>query len=321
MAFDLVVFNKQVYTGLTETVDQKLDAFNEASNNALMLAPSSSNMGDYAMEASFKTISGLVRRRNVAASTAVTATNLAQLKKTSVKVAAGTPPIVFEPGQYRWILDSPERAAVIIADQLARAMLRDQLNTAINALVAAISTQTGAVNTITTTANIAALTSTAAKFGDRLASIAAWIVHSKVMNDIWQNALANSNQLFRFGDVAIMEDQFGRKFIMTDSPALMKAKSGDETADSYYTLGLVQQAALVEPNDDFDAVMVDGAGKENIQRTYQAEWSYNVGLYGYSWNTSTGGASPTDTALGTSANWSMVASSLKDTAGVMLKSA
>lgn len=134
MAFDLEVFNKQVYTGMTETVDQQLDAFNEASNNALVLAPSSSNMGDYAMEASFKAISGLVRRRNVAASTPVTATNLQQLKKTSVKVAAGTPPITFEPGQYRWILDSPERAAVIIADQLAKAMLRDQLNTAINAL-------------------------------------------------------------------------------------------------------------------------------------------------------------------------------------------
>ena len=140
MAFDLEIFNKQVYTGMTETVDQQLDAFNEASNNTLVLTPSSSNMGDYAMEASFKTISGLVRRRNAAnGSGSVTATNLQQLKKVSVKVAAGTPPITFEPSQYRWILESPERAAVIIGDQLAKAMLADQLNTAITGLVAAIS--------------------------------------------------------------------------------------------------------------------------------------------------------------------------------------
>lgn len=321
MAFDLVVFNKQVYTGLTETVDQQLDAFNAASNNAIMLAPSNSNMGDFALEASFKAISGLVRRRNAAASTAVTATNLQQLKKASVKVAAGTPPITFEPTQYRWILESPERAAVVIADQLARAMLQDQLNVAITGLVAAITAQTAVTHTVTTTATIASLTAAAAKFGDRSNSIAAWIVHSKVMNDVWQNALANSNQLFRWGDVTVREDQFGRRFIMTDSPALIKAKSGDETADTYISLGLVQQAALVEPNNDFDATMVDTTGKENIQRTYQAEWSYNLGLYGYSWNTTAGGASPTDTALGTGTNWTKIASSIKDTAGVALKSA
>lgn len=187
--------------------------------------------------------------------------------------------------------------------------------------MAAISGNSDAVTTITTTADIASLTGAAAKFGDRLSSIAAWVVHSKVMNDIWQSALSNSNQLFRFGDVAIMQDQFGRKFIMTDSPALINSNSGDEAADSYFSLGLVQQAALVEPNNDFDATMVDATGKENIQRTYQAEWSYNLGLYGYSWNTASGGASPTDTALGTSANWKQIASSIKDTAGVLLKSA
>lgn len=321
MAFDLVVFNKQVYTGLTETVDQQLDVFNAQSNNALMLAPSNSNMGDFALEASFKAISGLVRRRNAAATTAVTATNLQQLKKASVKVAAGTPPIVFEPGQYRWILEDPTRAAIVIGEQLAQAMLKDELNTAITALVAAIGAQTTLVNTISTTATLAALTGTAGKFGDRMNSIAAWIVHSKVMTDLYQNALTNSNQLFRFGDVAIREDQFGRRFIITDSPALVKAKAEGETADTYMTLGLVQQAALVEPNNDFDAAMVDTTGKENIQRTYQAEWSYNLGLYGYTWNTTAGGASPTDTALGTSTNWTKVATSDKDTAGVMLKSA
>ena len=313
MAFDLVVFNKQIYTGMTETVDQQLDAFNAASNNALVLAPSSSNMGDFAIEASFKAISGLVRRRNATASTAVASTNLQQLKKAAVKVAAGTPPIIFEPGQYRWIQESPETAAVVIGEQLAQGMLQDQLNTAVRSLVAAISGNSAAVHTITTTASIAALTSAAGKFGDRQSSIAAWIVHSKVMGDIWQAALQNSNQLFRFGDVAVMQDQFGRKFIITDSPALVND-------DTYYSLGLVQQAALVEPNNDFDATMVDSTGMENIQRTYQAEWSYNVGLYGYGWKTATGGASPTDTALGTSANWEQTASSVKDTAGVILAS-
>lgn len=319
MAFDLVKFNSQVYTAMTEVVDQQVNAFNEQSNNTLVLAPSNRNMGDFTIEASFKQISGLVRRRNVnSGTTAVTAVSLQQLKKASVKVAAGTPPVTFEPAQYRWILDSPEKAAIIIGEQLAQAMLQDELNSAIRALTAAISGQTALVNDITAattkTASIATLTGAAAKFGDRMSSIRAWIVHSKVMNDIWQAALANTQSLFKFGDVAIMQDQFGRRFIVTDSLALI---SGTD----YYTLGLVQQAAYVEPNNDFDAVMVDATGKENIQRTYQAEWSYNIGLLGYGWDTTaTGASSPTDTVLGTATSWTKTASSNKDTAGVMLKS-
>lgn len=327
MAFDLVKFNAQVYTAMTETVDQQVQAFNEVSNNALILAPSNANMGDFALQASFKLISGLVRRRDVNNGTdPVTPTRLQQLKAASVKVAAGTPPIVFEPAQYRWILESPELAAVVIGEQLASAMLQDQLNTAVRGLVAALSGNADVVSDITAagvkTPTIASLTGTAAKFGDRSASIAAWLMHSKTMNDIWQDALKNGQQLFRFGDVAVMADPFGRVFIMTDSPALMvPATSGDSASPaSYYTLGLVQQAALVEPNNDFDATMVDDTGYENIQRTYQAEWSYNLGLLGYTWDTATGGSSPTDAALGTSANWTKVVTSNKDTAGVLLKS-
>lgn len=327
MAFDLVKFNSYVYTAMTETVDQQVQAFNSASNNALMLAPSDSNVGDFALQASFKLISGLVRRRDVNNGTdPVTATRLQQLKAASVKVAAGTPPINFEPAQYRWILENPELAGVVIGEQLAAAMVQDQLNTAVRGLVAALSGNADVVSDITSatvkTPSISSMTAAAAKFGDRSSSIAAWILHSKTMNDIWQDALKNGSQLFRFGDVAVMQDQFGRRFIMTDSPALMvPATTGSSATPAYYyTLGLVPQAALVEPNNDFDATMVDGTGHQNIQRTYQAEWSYNLGLLGYTWNTSDGGSSPTDAALGTSTNWDKVVTSNKDTAGVLLKS-
>lgn len=327
MAFDLVKFNSYVYTAMTETVDQQVQAFNSASNNALMLAPSDSNVGDFALQASFKLISGLVRRRDVNNGTdPVTATRLQQLKAASVKVAAGTPPINFEPAQYRWILENPELASVVIGEQLAAAMVQDQLNTAVRGLVAALSGNADVVSDITSatvkTPSISSMTAAAAKFGDRSSSIAAWILHSKTMNDIWQDALKNGSQLFRFGDVAVMQDQFGRRFIMTDSPALMvPATTGESSTPAYYyTLGLVPQSALVEPNNDFDATMVDATGHQNIQRTYQAEWSYSLGLLGYTWNTSDGGSCPTDASLGTSTNWDKVVTSNKDTAGVLLKS-
>lgn len=323
MAFDLEKFNSQVYTALTETVDQQVDVFNAASEGTLVLAPSNANMGDFAIRASFQLISGLVRRRDANNGTDPIATaRLLQLKNASVKVAAGTPAITFEPAQYRWIQRNPDEFALTVGEQLAQATIQDQVNVAISGLVAAMSGNADVVHDITSatekTPTLASLTSAAMKFGDRATAIRAWILHSKSMGDIWQQGIKNGEQLFNYGNVAVQRDPFGRLYIMTDSPSLV-IPAQDSTPERYHILGLVSQAALVEPNNDFEATLVDKTGTENIQRTYQAEWSYNLGLLGYTWNTTTGGSSPTSVALGTSANWSKTVTSKKDTAGVLLK--
>lgn len=319
MAFDLEKFNAQVYTAATEIVDQQVELFNAASAGALVLSPSSNNVGDFSMKASFKGIANLVRRRDVNNGTGtVAATRLSQLKNVSVKVASGTKPIDFERAQFNWIKQNPALAASTIGTQLAAAMMQDQLNTAVRGLAAAIGAQASLVHDISAVADndkatFAGLTSAAGKFGDRSMDVRAWIMHSKPMTDLYLQSLANAERLFQYGTVSVMRDPFGRVFVVTDSPALV-------ATNKYTTLGLVEQAAMVEPNNDFDAVMVDSTGKENIQSTYQAEWSYNLGLLGYAWNTAAGGSAPSDTAIGTGANWTKIATSAKDTAGVALVS-
>jgi hypothetical protein len=57
---------------------------------------------------------------------------------------------------------------------------------------------------------------------------------------------------------------------------------------------------------------------ENIRRTLQSEWSFNLGIKGNGWISSEN--SPNLTALQTSANWGKSVTSVKNTAGVMLKS-
>lgn len=318
MAFDLEVFNRQVYTAATEVVDQQVELFNANSNGTIVLRPSNVNMGDFSMEASFKAISKLVRRRDVANGTnSVSAVRLGQLKNVSVKVASGTSPIEWERAQFAWIKQNQAKAAAAIGEQLAKAMLQDQLNVAIKGLVAAMGANSAVVldkssDTGKEAIRPAYLAAAAGKFGDRQMDIAAWVIHSKSMTDLWQNALTNAERLFVYESVAVMRDPFGRIFVMTDSPDLL-------ATDVYSTLGLVEGAAIVEPNNDFDAVTVDTTGKENIQTTYQAEWSYNLGLRGYAWKTADGGAAPNDTALGTGTNWEKVVTSNKDTAGVLLK--
>ena len=315
MPFDLQVFNKQTYSAMTEVVDQQVQLFNAASGGTLVLA-AGQNQGDFSLDASFKQIAGLVRRRNAYGSGAVTAKRLEHLLNVSVKVAAGTPPIEFEKQQYTWILQNPELAAIKIGEQLAIAQVQDQLNAGIRALVAATSGNAAVVHDGTAaTPTFRVLNKGSALFGDRAGSLRAWLLHSTVLHSLYDNALTNAEQLFSFGTVNVMRDAFGRLFVVTDSDALINPGA----TPTYNTLGLVEGAGIVQPNGDFHAILQDTAGGENIKTTYQAEWTYNVGLKGYAWDIAAGGKSPTDVALGTSTNWDKVATSNKDTAGVLVK--
>lgn len=317
MAFDLQVFNKQTYLTLTETVAQEVEKFNQASAGALVLANNPAS-GDFDIKASFKAISGLVRRRNAYGSGTVAAKRLEQLLNASVKVAAGTPPIDYDPAQYNWVLQNPELAAYEIGQQLAKARIADMLNTGIRAAVAAIKGNSDVVHGAgTDAASFGLLNTGSAKFGDRSSAIKAWILHSTTMHNLFATALTNTEKLFTYDGINVIRDPFGRLFVVTDSDALV-----DTTGTTFYnTLGLVENAIAVNGNDDFNSVIVPKVGFENIGATYQAEWSYNVGVLGYTWDTTSGGKSPTDTALGTSTNWDKTASSNKDTAGVLVKSA
>lgn len=49
----------------------------------------------------------------------------------------------------------------------------------------------------------------------------------------------------------------------------------------------------------------------------QVDYTFGLGLKGYTWDAASGGKSPSDAALGTGSNWDKVATSDKHTAGVI----
>ena len=316
---DLAVYSEYAYLTMTELVAQEVEKFNAASNNTITLI-AAANQGDYNDQAYWKKISGLVRRRNAYGTGAVTAKVLQNIIDTSVKVAAGTPPIEISPSQFTWIQLNPELAGTIIGEQLAQDMLADMLNTALLGGYAAMVQNTAILydNTGQTpdTLTPLALAKASAKLGDRSQDIAAWVTHSLPYHNLIQNNIANSAQLFVYGNVAVRADVQGKPFIITDSASLIDTTP---SPDVYYALGLVQNALSVEANNDFFANESTTNGDENIQRTYQAEWSYNLSVKGYSWDKTNGGHSPTNAALGTSTNWDKIATSDKDGPGVILK--
>lgn len=317
---DLAVFSEYAYDAMTETIAQQIDLFNAASRNTIVLA-AAAHQGDYSERAFYAKISGLVRRRNAYGSGAVSSKKLAHLVDTMVKVAGGTPPVELDPGQFKWIQQNPEIAGAAMGQQLAQDMMADMLNVGIGSCYAALSNVAAikfdATGLTPDTLTPAHLNKGAAKFGDRSSDIAAWIVHSKPMHDFYDNGIANAANLFTYGTINVIADPFGRVFVVTDSPSLVNPDGANP--DIYHTLGLVSEAIRIDQNGDFTDNYETKNGDENIQRTYQAEWSYNLGIKGFAWDKTNGGKSPNDAAILTATNWDKYATSDKDIAGVIVE--
>ena len=317
---DLAVYSEYAYASMTEVLRQRIDLFNAATGGAITLR-SAAHQGDFSDVAFFAKISGLVRRRNAYGSGSVGEKKLAHLVDTMVKVAAGTPPVRLDPGQFKWIQQNPEVAGAALGQQLAVDTMADMLNVGLGASYAALSAQTAVVYDATgntspeNTLSFGNLNNGQAKFGDQASTISAWVMHSKPMFDLYGKNLSNAERLFNYGNINVMRDPFGKLLVMTDSQNLVITGA----PNNYAVLGLVPGAVIIDQNNDYTANEEAKNGDENIIRTFQAEWSYNVGVRGFSWDKTNGGKSPNDAALLTATNWDKYATSHKDLAGVVVK--
>jgi hypothetical protein len=326
----MTVYQEQSKTRMMEELAYRAELFNGVTNGGLLLR-AANHSGDYAERSLFARIDGLVRRRNAYGSGAVASKTWAQLTDRMVKVAAGTPPVEFTLTQFEWINSDPGLAATMYGVQLAEEMVVDMVGVAVTALIAALG-QTTAINYDATGKGGSQGAGTgvtpsdfvraAAKMGDRQSDIRCWVMHTNTATSLLTTALANAETLFTFENVGtiVRRDALGRVFVITDNPALYDA-SADTALDSdeYYVLGLMPGAALVDQNDDFTSNVETKNGFENILRTMQSEWSYNLGIKGYRWDSTNGGPSPSTGALTTAGNWDKWATSHKDLGGVLMK--
>lgn len=321
---DLAVYSEYAYSTMTEVLQQQVDLFNASTNGAILLR-SAAHQGDFSDIAFFQKIDGLIRRRNAYSDAAIAQKSLKQIVDTMVKVATGTPEIRLDKGQFKWIQMNPEVAGAALGQQLAVETMADMLNTGLGATRAALLQVPEVVNDITGNADdkdlasLAEFVRTAGKFGDASARIACWVMHSKPMFDIYANSIGNAERLFVYGDVIVQRDPFGKLMVITDSPSLVDAVT-TPSEPVYSSLGLTTGAIILDQNDDYWANEENKNGHENIQTTFQAEWSYELGIKGFSWDKSNGGKSPTNAALLTSTNWDRYSTSHKDLAGVLLES-
>ena len=180
---------------------------------------------------------------------------------------------------------------------------------------AAITNVAGVTNDVSATAGVsyAALNSAHAKFGDRSGDIAADIMTGSVYHKLIGQNLANGTQLFQAGNVTVV-DILGKAVVVTDAPALYVTGAPNKE----YVLGLVEGAAIVHDAGDVISNIETKNGQTRIETTMQVDYSFGLGLKGYTWDEANGGKSPSNAALGTGTNWDKVATDIKHTAGVVL---
>jgi len=306
---DFQVFNGSAYNAFMNTLQQEVNLFNAATRNAIMLT-SVAFQGDKNELAAFESIASLVGNRDPSASGANAEHALAELLKIDIKVGWGIPNISYTNASFDWTQRDPSQAGTLFGEEVAKGAMAYMLNSALTSYVASVDSADVTYDGTAGVASLASLNLGAGKFGDRQADIAAWVMHSKSVNDIYGQALANSNQLFTFGTIRVVEDGHGRPLIMTDSEALHFDNTGTE---NYYQCGIVSGGVSVQEQGDYRNYTVTDIAPVNPRELLTATGSFGLGIKGYTFNPVI--VQPDDAALALVTNWVRVGG-LKDGAGV-----
>ncbi len=315
-----LIYPELVHGGMVETLVQNTDAFNAASRNAIRLV-NARRRGDFAQESFIKNVSGLVNRRGVAGSpeNATVSSNPVPMDEfVSVKVNRRVGPIDQTLDSFRKLGENADLEVLSrkIGVQIAKAIQVNQLEAGLTSLTAAITNVAALTNTTSPEALISTsrLVDGLANFGDAGSRIAIWVMHSKVYYDLVKDQIgANIDGISNFNVANAAPVTLNRPVLVTDSASLVNGSI-------YTTLGLTEDAVVLEDSEE-ESMMGDLiTGKDNLVVRLQGEFAYNIGIRGCAWDVANGGVNPDDTALGTGTNWDSVMDDDKDLPGVAIQS-
>ena len=311
---NMQAYNNEIVGTTIELLGQMTNKFNQASGGAIVLSTDGFR-GDFDKESFFNQIASAQRRVDrYAANGAQGSTNLTQGEVVGVKVGGGFGPVLFEPSQLSWLQRDPGAAIMAISEGFADALLADQLNTAVGAAVAAIENQAALVNDVSGSGGITqiALNGSHAKFGDSSSMLVTDVMSGSVYHRLVGEAINNSNRLFESSNVRVI-DILGKLVVVSDIPALYEA--GAPNKDK--VLSLTNRGIVVDNTSDIISNLDTTNGKQRIETTWQADYTFGLKLKGFSWDTTNGGASPTDAELFTGTNWDKAVADDKHLAGTL----
>ena len=311
------VINPQIASmAYIEKLQQNVNAFNQASNGAILLT-TESLIGDVEKEDFFKEMasSALAKHRDPLSLADITPEILEQISKDNIKVnryayIANTLDSFTKKG---WTADT---FSMLAGEASANASTEDMLNTLIASGMGAIQSNPGMVDGDgTTDITYEDFPSLLGKFGDKLDAIKILVMHSSTYYALMDTAVAE--KLWNVAGNSINEGAnptFGIPVLVTDSPALDMATGKG--------MMVLTDTALV--GVDSEVLTIDAGtrrGQENIILEMQREYAFSIRVKGYSYNTATAGENPDNATLALDTSWTQSATDIKNTAGAIFNTA
>lgn len=322
-ASDMKVYDEYIPGRINELLAQQGNVFNAASNGAIALSTKSMR-GNYEYISLFSNTSGIVDRRDLTSVGAQTDTALVQDEHITVKLSRKIIPIAQTRDAFRKAYGRYSQAefADIVAEQAANAMQIEMVNTGLLAATRALKNVSANASYLTESSmgsiSTATLINALKKMGDRADRVVCWVMHSKAYYDLVLSQVnANITGVSNLNVATATPVTCNRPVIVTDSSSLLTQLNSPDV-DNYYTLGLTAGAIDIENSEEQEIVVQDVTGLENLVIRFQGEYAYNLGLKGFKWDVSSGGANPTSGNVGTGSNWDTHFSDVKDRAGVVI---
>jgi len=326
---DFILSDQYFHTGMIQGATQNLNAFNAASNGALVLR-NEPLVGHYADKISYNSLEDAFTRRNITVSTAITSTDTAFLTEANERSVKFNTKVYTKPtlGQFQKNFDPSVKGDYTeISYKIGQAFivgrLKQQVNQAIKVARAALN-QSGSLYTVPAsgTMNSVALNLGLALMGDFSNRIVCLVMHSKPWRDLIGDQVAA--KIPGVSDYNLYEGvpaSYGIPMLVIDSPGLYSV-SGSSSAPvtTYYTLGLVASASEVVVSERDWMIVTPKGGFENLILEMHGEGAHNLSVKGYQWDATNGGINPTEAALATGSNWDAVFSSIKQRAGFCIAS-
>lgn len=320
-ASDFQIYHDEFYGGFVETIQQNVNAFNEASEGTIRLI-AQEHEGDYQKEAFFDVISSLVSRRDTTSVSAATDLAMTSDEFVGVKCNRKIGPVAQTIDAWRKIAKDPRLMSFIIGQQSAKAVAQEYLNRGLAACEAKLDS-VAALEHDATDGTLAStdLATALKKAGDAAGGIVLWVMHSAPYFDLLGNQIAAA--IYRANGVRIMDGvpaTLGRPVLITDSTSLVESGGVSTGVDAYSTLGLYRDAIIVQESERPETVLDLVTGLENLVYRFQGEYAFTLGLRGCTWDVTNGGANPANAAVATATNWDTQIADNKLLPGIIVKS-
>lgn len=312
---DLVIYDDEFFSGIVEVLEQFADDVNANTNGGINYVVES-KIGDFEKR-SFWDVADLISDRDPTSTASVDSSGMSQSELIAPKSNLRIGPVEATEDSFRKIGQSPEVMSLILGQQWGTEVAIRWLNTGLTAASACLTKSTDThldisaeVDPDDAIISPVALNRVLSKMGDAQSRVVAWVMHSEALSQLTEGYILDklegvTDRILTFGGNSFT---LGRNVLQTDSPAL---KDGD----NYIILGLTADAVRMIESEERGVMLDRVSGKENLTRLFQAELAHNTRVKGFSY---TGAVNPNLAALGNSANWTYVFSSVKSGAGVAL---